>query len=166
MNLQPPPSQMSSSYRRIQAQSQAGSKEQGPRGWTLPPLPPDLHIPEAQLLGVRSPGRGRRTEKTGEHTALGPGESPGLQGASPPCQRLRDQLGFKVLHFALVGEDEEGAVVAAVCELHQRAAQLLIPEVRGFKVKGHHGHLHRLVLAHMELCLLSVFGVKGSLPLG
>ena len=107
-----------------------------------------------------------RTEKAGDHTALGPGESPRLQGASPPRQRLRVQLGFKVLHFALVGEDEEGTVVAGVRELHQRAAQLLIPEVRGFQAKGHHGHLHRLVLAHVELCLLSVFGVKAGLPLG
>ena len=41
----------------------------------------------------------------------------GLQGVSPPRQRLRGQLGFQVLHFALVGEDEKGAVVAGVCEL-------------------------------------------------
>ena len=47
---------------------------------------------------------------------------PGLQGVSPPRQCLRDQLGFQVLNFALVGEDEEGAVVAGVLELHQRAA--------------------------------------------
>ena len=71
-----------------------------------------------------------------------------------------------MLHFALVGEDEEGAVVAGVHELHQRAAQLLIPEVRGLQVKGHHGHLHGLVLAHVELCLLSALGVKGDLPRG
>ena len=70
------------------------------------------------------------------------------------------------VHFALIGEDEEGAVVAGVRELHQRAAQLLAPEVRGFQVKGHHGRLHRLVLAHVELCLLSALGVKGDLPPG
>ena len=112
-------------------------------------LPPDT--PEALLLGVRSPGRGGRTEKAGEPTAPGPGESPGVQGFSPPHQRLRVQLGFQVLHFAFVGEDEEGAVVAGVCELHQCAAQLLVPEVRGFQAKGHHGHLHPRVLAHEEL---------------
>ena len=117
-------------------------------------------------MGVRSPGRRGRTKKAVEPTALGPGESPGLQGVSPPRQCLWDQLGFQMLHFALIGEDEEGAVVAGVHELHQRAAQLLVPEVRGFQVKGHHGHPHRLVLAHVELCLLSVFGVKAGLPLG
>ena len=41
----------------------------------------------------------------------------GLQGVSPPRQHLWGQLGFQVLHFALVGEDEKGAVVAGVCEL-------------------------------------------------
>ena len=101
-----------------------------------------------------------------EATALGPGESPGLQGVSPPRQRLRDQLGFQVLHFALVREDEEGAVVAGVRELHQCAAQLLVPEVRDHQGNVHHGHLHCLVLAHMELCLLSALGVKGDLPPG
>lgn len=44
-------------------------------GWALPPLPPPLDITEARGLGVRSPGRGGRTEKAGGSTALGPGDS-------------------------------------------------------------------------------------------
>lgn len=38
----------------------------------------------------------------------------------------------------------------------------LVPEVRDHQGNVHHGHLHCLVLAHMELCLLSALGVKGS----
>lgn len=71
-----------------------------------------------------------------------------------------------MLHFALVGENEDGRDVVLVGHFQDGAGELVVMADLIHAPTEHHGHLHGLVSIQKEIFLFSCFWIKFVLPRG